>query len=269
MNPLITARNLSKAFAAALLLSASTASANFYVYVSQPGELTSSLAGVVTEDFEGITPNPAIEWALPSYTSTGIGTYVQSGSNTSVVQGDDQYGSGTGQYMFIRVGGSVTLSLDNGAGATSAQYFGFSWSAGDGQNQVTVQNDGSDIFTLTTQTIIDFLPNNPTSTVTAINSNVYNTEDYYGKPGTGENGGEEYAYIHILATGGSVFDAIVLEQISGGNFENDNHSILFGSTPTVDGDWVLAVSVPEPSTYALLAGILALSWVACSRRSRS
>lgn len=213
------------------------------VYSSAPGTMVSNVTGgnLISENFSSFS-TPNTNWApLPGGYSSAIGTYYQT-LGQSYVKNDDQYGSGTGKYMAIKVGGKVRLDFDN-----SKRYFGFAWPAGDGQNTIKIIRNGQVIGTFATSNVIAQLPNNASHTVTAINGSTYTTNQYYGKPGTGQNAGEPYAYLHFLASEGLAFDAVELSMGAGGEFENDNHTILETGAPILQGDWVELISIFAPT----------------------
>ncbi len=215
------------------------------VYASEPGVLSSNVTGgtLITETFNSFAV-PNTSWApLPAGYTSPIGTYYQT-SGQSHVKADDQYGSNSGNYMSIKVGGKVNLKLNS-----SVNYYGFAWSAGDGDNTIKIIRSGQVIGTFSTADVIAELPNSSSHTVTAINSNTYTTNQYYGKPGTGQNSTEPYAYLHFVASAGLAFDEIELTMGAGGEFENDNHTVLVGGLPVLQGDWVELISILAPTAY--------------------
>jgi LruC domain-containing protein len=220
-----------------------TAQEYLRVYTSAPTVMQSNVTGgtVIIENFNSFTGIPNYNWApLPNgYTST-IGTYKQT-NGQSYVKNDDQYGAGTGKYMSIRSGADVRLIFDS-----PVQYFAFAWPAGDGQNNIKIYRDGQVIGSFETSDIIALLPKNASNYITSINGTAYSTYDYYGKPGTGQNSGEPYAYLHFVSTTGLAFDEIQFAMGNGGEFENDNHTLLIG-TPVLQGDWVELLSIETPT----------------------
>ncbi len=213
------------------------------VYTSAPTVMTSNVTGgtVVTEDFNGFTGIPNFNWApLPNGYNSAIGTYTQIGGQ-SYVKNDDQYGAGTGKYMAIRTGGDVKLIFDS-----PVRYFAFAWPAGDGQNNISIYRDGQIVGAFETADIISLIPKNQNNYITAVNGTQYSTYDYYGKPGTGQNSGEPYAFLHYVATEGLAFDEVVFSMGNGGEFENDNHTLLIG-TPVIQGDWVELITIETPT----------------------
>ena len=213
------------------------------VYSSAPGTMISNVTGstLITENFSSFSV-PNTNWApLPGGYTSALGKYYQT-LGQSYVKNDDQYGSGTGKYMSIKVGGKVRLDFND-----PKLYFGFAWPAGDGQNTIKIIRNGQVIGTFATSNVIAQLPNNASNFVTAINGSSYSTNLYYGKPGTGQNSGEPYAYLHFVASSGLAFDAIEFSMGAGGEFENDNHTILQTGAPVLQGDWVELISIFAPT----------------------
>lgn len=205
----------------------------------------SGIIGVTTETFDV----PAIG-SVDGYVGT-VGTY----TGFANVLGNDQYGGdGEGNYLGISSGNSVTLTLSEGV-----QYFGIYFTAGNGGNSFEIKSGGVTILSFNTASLLSLLPNTPGATITAINGTPYNTQDYYGQPVSGSNAAEPYAYLHIVATGGTTFDQIVLsEALNSATFENDNHSIRATAPETIPGTLVnVTGSIPEPSS-ALLGSIALL-----------
>jgi LruC domain-containing protein len=228
-----------------LLLFAMSVNSQEYlrVYTSAPTVMTSNVTGgtVVTEDFNSFGGIPNFAWApLPNGYNSTIGTYTQT-TGQSYVKNDDRYGAGTGKYMAIRTGADVKLVFDN-----PVKYFAFAWPAGDGQNNIKIYRQGQVIGTFETSDVIALLPKNQNNFITSINGTQYSTYDYYGKPGTGQNSNEPYAFLHYVATDGLAFDEIVFDMGNGGEFENDNHTLLIG-TPVLQGDWVELISIETPT----------------------
>lgn len=232
-------------FATFGILSEISAQEYLRVYASEPATLSSNVTGgtLKTETFSSYAV-PDYNWApLPAGSPSVLGTYFQT-AGQSYVKADDQYGSNAGNYLALQVGGKVTLKF-----SSPVNYYGFSWSAGDGDNTIKIIRNNQVIGTFSTADVIAQLPNNPLHTVQAINGNLYPTSQYYGKPGTGQNATEPYAYLHFVASAGLAFDAIELSMGVGGEFENDNHSILEGGLPVLQGDWVELISISTPVAF--------------------
>ena len=212
-----------------------TATETIGVYVSPPGVMEFDL---VAPNYEVKEYKPYVEgfnsfsapnndWAPGGYHSESIGgTYLQAGGISSIVP-DDQYGSGTGNYLTIgsETEGYVQLSLDD-----DVRYFGFAWSAGNDGNTIQILSDGEVLFTMDTDDVMALLPQG--AEVTAVNGTTYNTSEYYGKPpAQTQNTNEPYAFIHFVASEGLSFDEVRLTHVGNGAFENDNHTILRGTPP--------------------------------------
>lgn len=215
------------------------------VYTSAPGMMVSNVTGgtLTTETFESfnVPPND-FNWA-PSSTgyNSSVGTYYQT-TGQSYIKEDDRYGAGTGQYMAIKTGGKVRLVFDN-----PMEYFGFAWPAGDGQNNIKIYRDGEIIGTFATTDVIALLPKDEDNYITSVNGTSYSTYNYYGKPGTSLNSGEPYAFLHFVATEGLAFDEIEFAMGNGGEFENDNHTLITDGTPIVHGTWVNLITIETPT----------------------
>lgn len=215
------------------------------VYTSAPEVMVSNVTGgtLTAETFESFAlPPDDFDWALlPNGYNSVVGTYTQT-EGESYVKDDDQYGAGTGQYMAIETGANVRLVFDN-----PMEYFGFAWPAGDGQNNIKIYRQGEIIGTFATTDVIAMLPKDQSNFITSVNGTSYSTYNYYGKPGTGQNNGEPYAFLHFVATSGLAFDEIEFSMGNGGEFENDNHTLLSDGLPIVQGDWVELITIETPT----------------------
>lgn len=231
-----------------MVLWSGAASAQEYlrVYTSKPKQMTSDVTGgtLISETFSSFNNVPDNNWApLPNGYTASIGTYYQS-AGRSYIKNDDKYGAGTGKYMSVKAGGKVDLVFNQ-----PVTYFGFAWTAGDRKNTFKLLRNGQVIATFTTADIINLLPNNQNNNITAVDGSNYRTSEYYGKPGTGENTNEPYAFLHFVASPGLAFDQIEMSVApsSGGEFENDNHTILISGTPQVQGTWVSLINIKAPT----------------------
>lgn len=259
-------------FASAAFLSGNAALGAISVYLSPPDVQSAENSGfsgvtIRTENFNSL-PASSTLGSFPGaggYMSASIGANytagggLTSGSGSRVTANNQFCGSGEGNYLGVSVMSSVTITLGSAEYVNGAQYFGFHFSAGNPFNQIDLYDGGTLIFSFTTASLIDLIPAN--STVTAIGGGVYNTNDYYGQPGSGLNPGEPYAYVHFIATEGMSFDRIVLQQNSGPFnpfFESDNHSIMEIAPAAIPGTFVGVPVVPEPS--AAVCGRLRRSW---------
>lgn len=244
-----------------LIASAAASHAAISVYISAPDVEKAEDSGlgavtISTETFNSLSPDePGSFPGVSGYASSTIGaTYTNggglSGGSGSKITANDQYGgNGEGNYLGVTGSSSVTITLDNSTYTNGAQYFGFYFTAGDANNFIEFYKNDVLVYTFSTASLLDILPQN--TTVTAINGSVYNTNDYYGQPGTSNNTNEAYAYLHFIATGGDSYDKLVLNQMSGTPiFENDNHSII-AVAPTITPSSPLVGVVPEPSSALL------------------
>ncbi len=195
--------------------------------------------------------------AFTSFTgdTTGI-AYTSTG--TPKILANNQYGgNGTGNYLGVTAGSTVTATF-----AAPVEYFGLYITALDANNIIKLYNGATLLLTFNATSLKAFLPNNSTSTVRAIDNNLYNTNQYYGQPVTNVNAAEPYAYVSFFATAGTTITSAVLSE-TGAIFETDNYSIRT-IAPAVAGSLVL---VPEPGTTSLMilsAG--ALAWRLRRRR---
>ncbi len=95
---------------------------------------------------------------------------------------------------------------------------------------------------------------------------------YCGNPTTGQDAGEQFAYINFFDLSG-YFDEVKLTETGGGGFESDNYTVGYFDTgamlqtATVSD---VASAVPEPSSTGLLLSVLAalLGLAAWQRRWR-
>lgn len=230
------------------------------IYLSGPDSTTSIYDQTTVETFESLAPGL---YSTP-YVST-IGTYQADGTSTFAISTDNQYGNGTGQYLGFgaQTGTSAPVTLTF---STPQSYFGFSWSAGDPFNGISFYRGSESLGYYSTQTILDKLS---ASTVTAYDGvTTYNSQDYFGKPGTGENSSEPYSFINIINTNGT-FDRVVFDNSNRTNtgFEMDNHTIRTGIT-NPDGSFVpVGSAIPEAGTVTLIGlGLSAMGIIATRRR---
>jgi hypothetical protein len=232
--------------------------ASLIAYVEAPGVEATTVPGVTTADFNGLSPGSYI-----SALNTLIGTYdAGAGPAYAIVTADAYGGAGdTGDYFAVGAQsgseGPVFLTL-----TAPANYFGFWWSAGDNANSISFYSAGSLLATFTTSQIVTLLPNDNTSTVTAINLGTYNTNTYYNNPNGGDPS-EPFAYVDVIATG-LTFDQVSFSNSSlGSGFESDNHSVASGATGPPGTDVIvenIPLDAPEPASCALLgAGLVAIS----------
>ncbi len=185
------------------------------MYLSPPGEQTSTRPGAVIEDFG--TGGVAAIGASGSWT---IGSFVNP-PETAEYTPFDEYGGAGGAGRYLRVvGGPVEVTLTG-----ARRYVGFWWSAGDESNQIEFYDNNDNLLaTFTTASLVALLtgPGN----ITAIDGNEYAKALYYGNPNPppDRNDGEPYGYVNLILSGTSAtFGKIILR---GNNFEVDNIAVV-------------------------------------------
>jgi hypothetical protein len=147
------------------------------------------------------------------------------------------------------------LNETNGVG-----YFGFWWSAGDGDNQLTVNMQDSTSVVFTTDAII----NSPNLATTGGPTG----KGHFGNPTAnflGQNDGEAYAFVNIYARNDdSRITDVVFETIGDSGFETDNHTVI---AELIDPGSQTGQDVPLPATIPLVvAGLGLIGWT--RRRER-
>ena len=229
---------LSVCLALASLFSAPAMAQGISFYVSPPGVMATEVTPNTTETFDTL-PASASGTNMAASGTLAIGSYTTLGNTRPLVITGDQYGGVNGStYIRAKDGISVTLSKP-------ATYIGFWWSAGDASNYMELYDkDGNKLFEFSTAMLTALLKNDSTTTVTANDGKVYNTINYYGKPGTGNGAGqtknEAFAYVHMALTGNT---SVAIEKlvVRGTNFEVDNISVaeqLAGTPPKPEDVWV-------------------------------
>jgi hypothetical protein len=181
---------------------------------------------------------------LTAFACQGFSQVVLDDFNTgtatgAIVGGTSWVAQVTQNATSITIGG--TAKDDNGWGTTSVNINGSSFSYLLVTGQVDVGNTGSNSF------VIQFEDS-------ALNTNIFSV------PTSAFTSTMTTVPIAISWTGG--FDAT---QITGWNIGGGSTG-TFAWRMTLD-NMVLTTAVPEPSTYAMLAGVLALGFVAWRRRS--
>lgn len=195
------------------------------IYLSAPASQQTIYGSTTTETFD--TPGTGPDTLALGNRTTDfhsiIGTYQLSPSNPFNIQADNQYGTGTGNYMAIgaQSGTSAPFTLQLNS---PQKYFGFSWNAGDNNNGLTFYNGSTQLVRFSSQTIQTLLS---APTVTALDGTVYFSSQYKGKPPSGaQNSTENYAFLNFVVTSGT-FDRIVFDNsgLTSSGFESDNHTI--------------------------------------------
>jgi hypothetical protein len=238
--------------AAALLSYMPAAQAAYTITIEAPGVLnsTSVFSAVGVERFD--SRNTGVNQTFTS----NFGGSIFSGTYTGVrVNNADQYGGagGTGRYVvqFGTPGFTLDVTSSQPGGVT---YFGFWLSALDNGNTVRFFNQGVQLFSVDATVLRNFVNSQP------------NRAAYYCNPNPGrttQNCGEPYAFLNFYAHGGTSFDRIVFDQVTGGGYESDNHTVgrwrqLTGTYVPVPGSTLpgdaMPNAVPEPAAWAMLVG---------------
>ena len=237
-------------FSSQLLLKG--ASAGIDVYASPPDIETAEDSGITGVSTENFSARPV--GTFTNFRSSTInGSYTLTAGTASIQSNNIYGGFEEGNQLAVNPQtGRISLTLD-----APVRYFGFYFTAGDAANTIDLYNGPTLQLSFSTGSLISLLPNNSTATIKAINGANYNTINYYGQPVTGSNSNETYAYLHFIASGATMFDRVVLSQVTSSTaiFENDNHSVRT-TAPAIPNTLVL---IPEPASLAGLGlGLLAL-----------
>jgi hypothetical protein len=203
---------------AALAVPAAQADAGDLVFaIESPGVQTSQVscpAGLAVEDFDSATPGATITYSSPT-----LGDYNAVADAPFIISAADELGGagGAGNYIATDIGEAYRLTLAQPAG-----YFGFWWSAGNGNNEVTVNLADGSSQTFSTQAILN---------APGLQGTPGAAGGHFGNPTPafqGQNAGEVYAFVNIFATDPSAkITSLVFGEKPGGvgRFESDNHSI--------------------------------------------
>ncbi len=197
--------------------------------VEAPGQMTTTafLPGqTIVETFDSETPGSPFGSA-----SRPIGGYTAG----AIVSPANDWGFST--YLALGAqSGSTSYELNFGS---DQDYFGLYWAALDGRNELQFWNDGSLVASFARGDLM---------------ASPDLTPAHYGKPGTGINMGEAYAFVNFFADdAASRFDMVrFVNGATDTGFETDNHTIR-----SMSGE-----QVPEPSTYVMAGTALAaaLAW---------
>lgn len=220
------------------LLLTSLSQASIIVTVENPGVVSSQVSGVSTVTFDSTSTG-----AVSNLSFSGFGTYT---GNLNINSSDAFGGAGSTNYASVNATNQVTLTFLN-----PVAYFGLWWSAGDQNNVLDFYLGNTLLGTFSTSTLFPFL-----------------APGHNGKPGTGQNASEPYAYVNFFGANGTVFDRIVFRNNLGSNFESDNHSIRQAEVlPPYSGTQAAEIAtVPEPATLAITGVTLIFAGLLRRRR---
>lgn len=255
-------RSIKFLLASAVLATAGAASAAIPFYVSLESEAPGIQTSTSGFDFVGVeTFNGRATGTGQNFTTDFVSGGVFSGTYTNAqINNVDQFGGadGSGEYAvtFTNPGFTLDLTTTRPGGVT---YFGFWLSALDGNNSVTFSQGGVELFTFSATNARDFINGLP------------NAGSYYGNPNpgfAGQNASEPYAFLNFYAAGGARFDKVAFNQLGGGGYESDNHTV--GVWNRMSGTIIpIAGGVPEPQTWALLIAGFSMVGFSLRRRERA
>ncbi|MEO0797144.1 MAG: hypothetical protein AAFX93_18475 [Verrucomicrobiota bacterium] len=212
-------------FSALMAVSQVNAQSTLVTIAEDPTQTTSSLSNTDVFDFNDLALgiNNNVNWA-------GVGTFdTLEIANPNVWGGALDLTTGeASQFSWQRnkTINTSTLFLD-----TPSSYFGFWWSAGDYNNQLSFYSGDQLLSQYTTASMFGSL-------------NL--SSDYYGNPLTGGNTREPYAFINFYGDENTAWDRIELKQVAGGGFESDNYTTRVEAfNPEVDAEDSLGLVVAE------------------------
>jgi hypothetical protein len=174
-----------------------------------------------------------------------------------------QYGAagGTGNYIVAFASGGIDLTLSHTAALPGVNHFGLQISALDAGNRLTFYRAGVQVGQY-----------GPSDLIQQVGACPNSSNPYCGNPTTGQDSGEQFAYVNFFDLSG-YFDEVKLTQVGGGGFESDNYTVGYidtGSMLQTAAVSDLASAVPEPSSTGPLLSVLAalLGFAAWQRRRR-
>ena len=191
-------------------------------------------------------------------TSGNLGTNITGtfGGSFTIAQANMYGGAGgVGNYITTSAGVGTDLKLTHTNALPGINYIGLQISALDAGNTLTFYRAGAQVGT--------YGPANLTQQVGACPNT---SNGYCGNPTTGQDAGEQFAYVNFFDLSGYFDEIKFVQTTSGGGFESDNYTVGYVDTNAV----FQATNVPEPSSTATLLAALAalLSLTAWQRRPR-
>jgi hypothetical protein len=241
------------------------ADAAYTISIEAPGvqNSTAAFTAVGVESFNGLGVGTNQTFSSSFGGSAFTGTY-----NRVRVMNADQYGGagGSGRYVvqFGTPGFTLDLASSRPGGVT---YFGFWLSALDNGNTVRFFQNNVQLFSFDATVLRTFVNSQPNASAYRCNPN----------PPANRNCGEPYAFLNFYAHGGTTFDRVVFDQVTGGGYESDNHTV--GIWRSAGGTWVPtpgsvplqnavpnALAVPEPAAWSVLLAGFGMVGAALRRR---
>ncbi len=208
----------------------------------------------------------------PTGASTGFTTNFSTGGTTSANLGTgitgtfggsftiaphDLYGGagGIGNYITTVAGTGIDLKLAHTNALPGINYVGLQISALDAGNTITFYRAG-----------LQLGQYGPANLIQQVGACPNSSNPYCGNPTTGQDAGEQFAYVNFFDLSGYFDEIRFTETISGAGFESDNYTVGYVDTNAV----FQATNVPEPSSITPLLSALAtlLGLTAWQRRRR-
>ena len=208
-----------------------------------------------TEGFNGQATGPSSGFTTNFNTggtaSANLGTSITGTFSGSFnINPAGQYGGagGTGNYVVAFASGGIDLTLSHTAALPGINYIGLQISALSAGNTLTFYKAGVQVGQY-----------GPANLIQQVGACPNSSNPYCGNPTTGQDAGEQFAYVNFFDLGG-YFDEGRETQIGGGGFETDNYTVGYVDTGAMFQTAALAETaspVPEPSSTAPLLSVLA------------
>ncbi len=215
---------------------------------------------VGTETFDNLKPSSFSETMSFDATFDKKGVISGRYSGTLGISGADLYGGagGAGNYIVTFAASGYTLDLRHGDSIPGLNYFGMQLSALDAGNMLEFRRNNETIYTYTPNMLIKSL------------GSCKDGNAYCGNPSEPtQNAGQQYAFINFFDTNG-YFDQVRFQQIGGGGFESDNHTVGYRPPSSDTSTRFAFISVPEPISLGMLGtGLLCLGVLRTRQAARN
>lgn len=242
-------------------ISPAHAATQFTFAVDAPNVQGTFVSGAIVETFDDGCISPIAVGTVTGSCDQREGNYYAGASSTS---SNPVTGGTASPYGNVQMGSVMTIDLES-----DAYYLGFHWEAGNEFDRVQLFNNGELAADFSFDTLMTALDGVSFSTE---GGDTYATSDYFGNPVSGVQDHEPYAFIHVFAEGGAVFDRIVISEDadSPGQFEFDNLAVSFvqqevaNDVYTIDVVEVDGAEEPtvEPEEELAATGVSVSDWAA-------